>query len=72
MQLVKSTSRYTIFKRDRTWGGQEIRSKGGVAIDARDKTLLISIGYTCTDVLNLRLSYQQATYTIQIPTFIGE
>ncbi len=28
---------YTIFRRDRNWGGQDMRSKGGVAIYVRDK-----------------------------------
>ena len=40
---VVNIPNYTIFRRDRNWGGQDMRSKGGVAIYVRSNLKVIDI-----------------------------
>ena len=40
---VVNIPNYTIFRRDRNWGGQDLRSKGGVAIYVRNNLKVIDI-----------------------------
>ena len=40
---VVNITNYTIFRRDRNWGGQDTRSKGGVAIYVRNNLKVIDI-----------------------------
>ena len=40
---VVNIPNYTIFRRDRNWGGHDMRSKGGVAVYVRDNLKVIDI-----------------------------
>ena len=69
---VVNIPNYTIFRRDRNWGGHDMRSKGGVAVDVRDNLKVIDIhrsdGYELIEItLLLPMGNKMIVYGLYHP-----